>query len=110
MKYEFLVTNGIAEVTIVVEAEDPNDIGKATYTETVPDPESSIVDRLKDYIKERGGMVGAIDPDECRPLDLDHALTTEYSIDGSLEKPYSEYEYKGPKLGKLPTLPEGAIY
>lgn len=110
MEHEFLVTNGVAKVLITIEAQNANSIGIATYTETVADPEDSIVDRLKDYIKDRGGMVGAIDPDECRPLDLDHALTTEYSIDGSLDRPYSEYEYKGPKLGALPTLPKGEIY
>ena len=110
MDYKFLVTNGVAKVEITIEAKDANSIGPATYVETIPDPEDSIVDRLKEYIDDRGGMVGSINPDECRPLDLDHALTTEYSIDSSLKKPDSGYEYKGPKLGKLPKPPKGAIY
>lgn len=73
------------------------------------DWERIVLDLLKTYIRERGGLTGGIDPDLCNALDLNYALTTTYSIPSYLQLDL-QISTKGFEPMELPPPPEGAIY
>jgi hypothetical protein len=85
------------EITIASDSVDES--GSVTY------PDDSWI--LKQFISDRGGMFGPIDPEDCSARDLLHALTTTHT-------PLSPFGLEvaivsAPEMPELEPLPEGAI-
>ena len=103
----FIVNTRVSTITIELDTNNPEQPVKPAYTESPT--EASRIPQLKLYIRDRGGLVGNIDPDYCSPNDLHYALTTKYEP----PNPFSYLEFTLEtefQPTPLPELPEGSVY
>lgn len=112
--YQFKIRiSRLATIEVTIDAKSPDQPGQVRYSEQSDSdkPSLNLVEDLKTYVRQKGGLVSSIDPDFCRPADFAHAIETQYKGPNDRDIQLEVLEID-PKLDgyKLPELPLGAIY
>ena len=97
--FKIISSESINEIEITIGAESVDDSGPVTYSEDSW--------ALKRFIRDRGGLVYPIDPEDCSARDLLHALTTTHTPLSPVGLEISIVT--APEMPELEPLPEGAI-
>jgi hypothetical protein len=109
--YKFTVQTDRSMVIATIDVSTSEEFGEVVYQEILNPEEFSILEDLKGYIIDRGGLYMGIEPDCTSPADLNHALTTTYSHPLSFVPSFTieSVDVEGEIL-PAPALPEGCLY